>query len=759
MVLRLTWNLSLTPRGSSLVATTGIGHLVQNRREDDVERSRGRNGVIGGDRTLTCLYPNVSTGRDAVGSESHLSHVPALDGIRAVAVLVVMSYHGGVLFASGGFYGVDTFFTLSGFLITSLLLTEWKQSGAIRLTAFWVRRARRLLPALLLMLLGVGLYNALAVPPGTYPDLGWDGISTLLYGANWHFLVAGSNYFAQTGPTSPLAHTWSLAVEEQFYLIWPLIVLGILKLWRSTWGFLIVCSAGALASAAEMAVLFSPGAIDRLYYGTDSHAQSLLVGATLAVALSMWAQRRRRAGAERSPDGPVHRRHDLATMALGFGGVIGSVVLWTKVSANDALTYRGGFMLAALATSAVLLSVTLSPHSLIARGLAWAPLRYVGRVSYGMYVWHFPLFIFLDRSRTGLTVYPLFVARVAMTLAVATLSYHLLENPVRRGTLLRHGRAWLASPVAVAAVVIALLSATSPVYEARNAPSPIVKVLTSTETPAPVRVLWVGDSTAFTLAISLSAEQASYGVTSVDGAILGCGVTNGAAFQIKSVDAPMAPACSDGPSGVQWPQRWLNDIALYKPNVVLILTGRWEVANRTFDGRWTNIEDPAYAAYVKNRLEYATRIATSAGAHAILMTAPCYDTGEQPDGDPWPEDSPARLALYNEIVRQVAATSPHTTLLDLDSLACPGGHYEESVNHVVVRDADGVHFAPGGGIALASRIWPVVAAVGRPRPPAPYGYRSKTLPASGPAAGTAGAASSPHVRRRPMDITSASSAR
>jgi hypothetical protein len=329
-----------------------------------------------------------------------------------------------------------------------------------------------------------------------------------------------------------------------------------------------------------------------------------------------------------------------------------------------------------------------------------------------MYLWHFPLFMYLDNARTGLTGYPLFAVRVAATLAVATVSFHLLESPIRQRTFLRGWRGLLASPVAVVAVVVALFAVTgTPAVAARNIPAPRtteVTGVTAVPTKPPVKVLWVGDSTAFTLAIGLSENQSSYGVESFDGGILGCGVTDGSEFQLKGVDAPMATQCADGPPAGLWPQLWLGDIARYKPNVVIILAGRWEVANRTYDGRWTDIENPVYAAYVKKQLEYAVQLAGSGGAHVILMTAPCYDTGEQPDGDSWPEDSPTRLALYNQLVREVAASSPDASLINFNAMACPGGHYEEYMDGMQVRQSDGVHFAFRGGDVFAPEIWPTV---------------------------------------------------
>ncbi len=576
------------------------------------------------------------------------------------------------------------------------------------------------------MLLGVALFAAYVVPAGTYPTLRGDAFSSLFYYANWHFIANGSNYFNQSALTSPLTHTWSLAVEEQFYLVWPLIVLGVFKLWKSVRVLLMVCVVGALASAVEMGILYSPGDVNRLYYGTDTRAQSLLVGAAPAASLSLWADHRRRAGTVApgtdrirrrvggDPAWAVHTAHGrAAALAVGLVGVGVSALLWTLVSYNDASAYRGGFLLAALATTAVLFSVVCSQRSVLTRCLSVAPLRYVGRISYGMYLWHFPLFIYLDHARTGLTGYPLFALRVLVTLVVATGSFYVIERPIRQGNLLRGWRTWAVTPAAILGTAAALIAATSvPAVAAKTPASP--PLASALYTGPPVRALVVGDSTALTLDIGLN-EYATpdYDVKPFNGGILGCGITQGAEYQEKGVDAPMAAQCRGTPPRSQWPALWKADIAKDRPNVVMILAGRWEVSNRTYDGRWTNIENPTYAAYVQRELRYAVQVAGSGGAAVVLMTAPCYDTGEQSDGVPWPEDSRTRLAIYNGIVRRVAASTPGTSLLNFNAMACPGGQYEEFMDGQQVRLGDGIHFTFDGGNVFAPRIWPFVVRLGR----------------------------------------------
>jgi lysophospholipase L1-like esterase len=327
-----------------------------------------------------------------------------------------------------------------------------------------------------------------------------------------------------------------------------------------------------------------------------------------------------------------------------------------------------------------------------------------------MYLWHFPLFTYLDGARTGLTGYPLFMVRSAVTVAVATVSFYLIERPVRQGSLKAGWTMRLITPAAVLATAAALVAATAaPAAVRSNTPPPSA----AGRAGPPVRVLVVGDSTALTLDIGLNEHARSYGVVPFNGGIFGCGVTTGAEYQLKGVDAPMAPECSGAVPNFQWSNLWLLRMADVHPNVVMILAGRWEVTNRTYEGHWTNIENPTYAAYVKSRLVYAVHVAASSGAHVVLMTAPCYDSGEQPNGAPWPEDSRARLSIYNTLVRQVAATAPDTSLLNFNALACPGGHYEEYLEGQQVRSPDGVHFTFTGGNVFAPKIWPAIVALGR----------------------------------------------
>ncbi|HEX3948167.1 MAG TPA: acyltransferase family protein, partial [Acidimicrobiales bacterium] len=556
-------------------------------------------------------------------------------------------------------------------------------------------------------------------------------------------------------------------IEEQFYLVWPLIVLGLLKWTKNLAVLLAVSVLGALASAAEMALLYRPGAdTTRLYYGTDTHAQCLLVGASLAVSLALIARERARRPRP-AATGPTHARRAVplggdpgwtATTVTGRGvltgaglaGLAGSAVLWSKLGGDSPLLYRGGFLLAAAATAAVLVSVVCVQRSLLARFLSLAPLRYLGRISYGMYLWHYPLFIWIDGTRTGLTGYPLFGVRAAATVAVATVSFYLVERPIRQGTFFRQWRGWVAAPAAVAVTVVALVAATT-VPAVASAGGGSVGGGTAgpgsgpggsgstTTAPAgsgdPVKVLILGDSTALTLGENLP-DGGRYGVTIKDEAILGCGVTEGTKDKTTGVIGNIWNACNadvapgtpkflyttaygrtvrspDGEQWTVWDKSWVDSD---DPDVVVLLAGRWEVHTRVYQGRWTSITQPAFAAYVKHQLAYTVDLASAKGARVVLMTAPCYDHGEQSDGQPWPTNLPQRVDTYNRLVEEVAAENPtKATVFDLHALSCPGGKYQEFIDGIQVRTPDGIHFIQSGAGApyLEPRILPTIAKIGR----------------------------------------------
>jgi peptidoglycan/LPS O-acetylase OafA/YrhL len=400
--------------------------------------------------------------------------IAGLDGLRAIAVVGVLLFHAGVHWLPGGFLGVDLFFVISGFLITSLLIGERERVGFISFKAFYLRRARRLLPALIAMLVVTAGFMALFFP-GDLASARGDIGAALSYVSNWWYVVHHRSYFVAAGRPEPLQHLWSLAVEEQFYLVWPLVLAALLCVRARLRLVVFVAVAGALASSGWMAVLAIRGNVpfdtdsSRVYFGTDTHASGLLLGAAAAAVMTGLANRRRAAGVA---EGGLGR--GLADL-VAVGALVG--VCWSmhSVSYFSPGLYRGGFLVFA-AVAAVAVAVISAPGGWLGVTLDIAPLRWIGARSYGLYLWHWPVFVY---TRPGLDWQlhggPELAARLAITLALTELSYRLVEEPIRRrgsrdrvlSPRSRGARSWspawriVAPALGSAVAIVAVIAATS----------------------------------------------------------------------------------------------------------------------------------------------------------------------------------------------------------------------------------------------------------------------------------------------------------
>jgi peptidoglycan/LPS O-acetylase OafA/YrhL len=642
--------------------------------------------------------------RGPSGVGTQLTYMPALDGIRAVSILGIMANHGGFAWADGGVISVNVFFVLSGFLITMLLMKEWVRSGTIRLRAFWARRARRLLPALFVLLGAIGLYLLWFAPDGTELAVRGDGLATLFYVANWHEILTDQSYFNQISAASPLLHTWTLAIEEQFYVVWPIVVIAILKLTRSTRFLFVVAVLGVLASAAEMALLFHLHPLadpSRLYYGTDTRAQDILTGAALGIVLF-----------KRSPATSSRGRVGFSLLALAGAAVF--VLEWVRINGSADLTYRGGFLVADVMVALVILGVTMAPAGLPARVLSFRPLTFIGQISYGLYLWHWPIFLVLNHARTGLEDWPLFLLRVAVTFVVAVLSWYLVETPVRQMTF-GSWKSWAWVPVGAAAVA-GTLFVTASVSAAASPnvladPKAVDAQLATYENGAfpagghQVRVLVVGDSLSLTVGFWLTPYASRYDVVLRGRALDGCGLATAVPYNFHGTPSyPLAPCAS-------WPTLWGNDVAQLKPKVVVLIIGFWEAMDRVYQGRYQHLGDPSFDAYERANLERAVSVLGAGGTHVVLMTSPYYDSGEQLDGQPWDEDDPGRVDILNSMIESVAAQHPgQVSVVPLNKYLDPDGHYTASIDGQVMRFADGVHTTQEAGTYLAPKILPQLAA-------------------------------------------------
>jgi peptidoglycan/LPS O-acetylase OafA/YrhL len=627
-----------------------------------------------------------------------LPYIPALDGLRAAAVLAVMLYHGGVTWMQGGYLGVDAFFVLSGFLITALLLGEWRATGGIAFGSFWMRRARRLLPALGLVILGVVAYGAFLAPAHQLEALRGDILSTFGYVTNWRLVFSGQGYFDHFVAPSPLRHAWSLAIEEQFYLVWPLVVLGLTRWLRVSWRTMAMLFGGlAIASAVWMAILFTSEGVNRAYYGTDARAQALLIGAVLGVVY-VSVGTASRAVTQRA----------LSVAALVAVGV--SAWLWTTAGDSATWLYQGGYFLAALAVAAVIARIAQPHPGLLGAALALAPLRWIGLISYGLYLWHWPIYVALTTDRVGLDGTPLLLLRLAVTFAAATASYYLVEVPVRRGAL-RGWRGWVVVPTAVGALAATMLVVTSDAKplvglgdgsraasaEVQEANRAATKALARAEAVAaarPTSVLVVGDSVALTLGLGLQEVGLAHQVISLNRSQTGCGITHDGEVLVEGRVQSINDYCDQAP-------KWAAEVQALQPDLSLVVLGVWDAYDRRLDGAWIPFGTREWDARMLEDLQVGVDALASTGAKVVFTTVPHFENREVVNRPPEFKSAfdPWRVDHLNQLIRQIVlANAGRVAIVDLQRYLDPPERHALLV--------DGVHFGEESRKVVADWLAP-----------------------------------------------------
>jgi peptidoglycan/LPS O-acetylase OafA/YrhL len=622
-----------------------------------------------------------------------------LDGLRAVAVLSVIAYHFGVEWAPGGFLGVDMFFVLSGYLITSLLVIEWGKASTIDLLAFWARRARRLLPALLLVLVAIAVWASISAHRDQLDGIRADSIWTLFYGANWHLIDSSQSYFATVREASPLRHTWSLAIEEQFYLVWPLLAFACLALGRGRRRLLaVVCGAGIVASSLWMTHLVDLTDRSRAYYGTDSRVGQLMVGALLGLALLHWSPRTR-----------------TQRVAVQGAGVLGAAVcLWFFVAVRDtdSAMYRGGFLVFGIATAALVAAVVQTGQTPLRAGLAWKPVVWIGAVSYGLYLWHWPVVVAVTPATLGRGGWELSATRLALTFAFAALSFYLVEQPIRYGSWSR-GRTGIAlaagAGVATAVVIVVATAGGTPppAYLVANPDKPVTRaapavavVPASTESEVGVsRMLLVGDSVADSLGPALQAEAAARGVALTVVTRPGCGLTTAVPLLDDGRLVPWGGDCAA--TTAEYESQSVDEHA---PDVVLWLS-TWETSDLEVDGTAVHFGTAAGDAALLEQLADADRRLTARGARLVLVNVPRpADTSEV---QPLRADEGTRRQHLNSLFAKYASSSDRVAIADLADIVCPRADAcpATTADGVVLRPRDGNHFEGDGPGWVAPRLY------------------------------------------------------
>lgn len=586
-----------------------------------------------------------------------------LDGVRALAICAVLAFHTDGRWLSGGFLGVDVFFVLSGYLMIGILLPGSGTGLSMPVTQFWLRRARRLAPALLVVVASVVLVNHFLASP--FPDLGSDALAAVFYVTNWWALANGSQYFDQWQPPSPLLQTWSLSIEEQFYLLLPLLLLALRRLRASRGTTVVVFAVLAAVSAGWAMVLHSEDPL-RVYFGSDTRAQALFVG----VVLGLLAPRPRVAGL-----GPASTPRQFT----GWFSLVGLILLlvmarpWTQEMPAWILT------LTALLTAALLWALLQSESSLLARMFSHPWLLWIGGISYALYLWHWPVFLWIQARRE--TPIGAQVWAILVSVLLAWLTTRFLERPIRgpRFAALPVPRQWLTIALAISlTIALALLPSPGSARGPDESQWPAEQNL-------PSSIALFGDSTAYTAANGFPQDRYSR-VRYLTMTPLGCGIRN-RRLEREDLDAAK-PEC-DG-----WEARWTSKMSEFKPESTILMENVWELFDVVRDGQSYAPGSPEYNDVVSAAVAKTLDIITPRdGGPVFVLGVPCQEpVVEMYQGV---LDDAGRRQALNAILRGEIAKRPNAHFIDLEPLLCsPTGSLNE-INGVQLRH-DGVHWSEQG---------------------------------------------------------------
>jgi peptidoglycan/LPS O-acetylase OafA/YrhL len=659
------------------------------------------------------------TDRQASG---HDGRVAALDGVRGLAVTLVLAFHLGLPGTPGGWVGVDVFFGLSGYLITTLLVGEWRATGRISFPRFWARRARRLLPALLVMLPGV-IFAARLLDRST-PSLRGDALATLGYVANWRFIASDQSYFTSFD-VSPLRHTWSLAIEEQFYLVWPVAIVLLLRFVRRPALRIAAVVALAVWSAWWMRVVALDRAdLSRAYYGSDTRLATILAGCVAALVVAA------------ASDGTRARLRRLSGWLVALPG-LGLLAVVVAVPEDRGWLYTsGGFAGIAVLTAVVVVGAAHLGAGPVHGILASPLLVRAGLLSYGLYLWHWPVIVLLepaDLPRPGLVAVQLGVA-----IALAELSYRFVEHPIRTRRL-RIGRPLPVAAVSVAAVAVlsaaalpgatdanTIPQASSGTVEPASAPARPTTAPTTTRLipPAPPPTAAIrpvsttgpvatGPATTTTVPPPPSEPPPTVPDVPPDVLVLGDSLVWVVAgnpppdspFAVRGVFHAKCDILGDrilvggrvnevAPDCRRWPERWDAALAEHPPDAVVVIGGLRQLFDLEIDGRRIAVGsaewERTYRDAVRRALELIRR---RVSAPVLWFDVPCYRwDAEGTDGE---ERDPQRIATVNAALRTALAADPGVTLLDYRARVCDGEQSIESLR------PDGAHLT----VAATHDLW------------------------------------------------------
>jgi peptidoglycan/LPS O-acetylase OafA/YrhL len=642
------------------------------------------------------------SGQSTEPAVSSTNYRPALDGVRAIAVLVVIAFHLGFKGVSGGFLGVDMFFVLSGYLVTGLLVDEYRRSQTIAFSKFWLRRVRRLFPALFIVLTALCIFAFRYGAPEDNYGLRRDSLATLFYSANWWYIKSGQSYFAQFANVSPLRHTWSLAIEEQFYFFWPLLVLIVLKLSKGRLRNLaVIAGVGSIASAVSLAAHWELIDQSRSYYGTDTRIHEMFIGAIAAMVLRTKFASRHKGRAFWSWVSPAL----LVVIVL-------SVV---KLTDSTHAYYTGYSALFSVVVATFLLSLDLG-EGFVKRILSLKPVVFIGLISYGLYLWHWPIIVLVVpgafRISRNIEHGQLIALQIALMFILSFVSYKLVEKPIRAGSILKFtltGRRTAVSFLCAMTLMSAMIVQSTanqaiPAWAVQVDPGTF-RVMGDQATNAPTLAI-VGDSIAKSMLGGLDKAGKAAGVRIIAGAWSGCGVGSG--YQLdEDGKTPFifSQSCHDAV-----PSSYRTLIEKYNPQAVYWHSVRERFPQKLADGTVLMPRTPAHNAQVLANYKAAYDILHSRGATVLVSTVVLRARRFKGSCHQFPSRCGPDLgtdgiyAAMNALSRTFVAQTPGTKLVDISPIICPGGAPCPTYVHGVMLRYDGSHLTAKGTLVVGNDL-------------------------------------------------------
>jgi peptidoglycan/LPS O-acetylase OafA/YrhL len=593
-----------------------------------------------------------------------LPHLPALDGLRALALLAVLANASGLEAVRGGYLGISSVFTLSGFLLATLALAEWSQSSALQLRRFWDRRARRLLPPYLITLVVIVALQAV-VRVGSVPTFRTDFFYSLGFAENWRLAFPSEGFARSFNELSSLRHLWPVAITVQVYLVFPLVFMLLMMITGRRWRTAgLVFGLGALVSfGAAWKIGGNPEARDIAYYGTHTRVGELLVGVVLAYLVL-------------TPGFRAFLSRPAAMGVLRAGGVaaLGLIlVLWLLVPIDSPWLFHGVTALNAVLTAWVILAVTMPGPA--ATVLGFGPLRYLGEISFAAYLLHWPLYLLIDEDRTGFDGPVLFAARLAATLAAGFGLYWVVEQPFRHQ--IKAGRGQVLAGFGLTAAIVAALVVVLPVnppanisltVDDGNGPGDLEAVVPAGGTAAS-KVLVIGDQAAGSLVPGFTAWNGAHG------------------DQQLRVDTHVTPDCPLGGPGLRdsfgerhestvdceaWRFRLPKMLDASDPDVIVVAMGLADLGSRKIDRKWVHFGDPAYDRFMADQIDGLADVLAETGKPVLWATYPHQRLDPAPDdpAESWTDfddNDPRRVDVLNELIYDQVGHRKDFEVVDFDA--------------------------------------------------------------------------------------------